>query len=102
MSPTQLSLRWLRHEGWFAWVVEHWNSYARIRQDLWGFADVLALRDEDVLAVQTTSYSNIAARVRKINDHPNVDVVRKAAIQIHVHGWRKVNGKWVVRIEDCS
>ena len=42
-SPTQLSLKKLREEGYTVAVVEHWNSFARIRQDLFGFIDLLAL-----------------------------------------------------------
>jgi hypothetical protein len=38
-SPTQLSLKKLREEGYTVAVVEHWNSFARIRQDLFGFID---------------------------------------------------------------
>ena len=35
-SPTQRSLQHCRKNGWIAGVVEKWNQYARIRQDLFG------------------------------------------------------------------
>lgn len=103
MTPTQRSLKHLRDQGYFCWIVEHWDHFARKRKDLWGFADILALRDGEVLAVQTTSGSNVAARVRKISEHENVGAVRKAGIRIAAHGWRKnAKGRYVLRVVDLS
>ena len=105
MSPTQLTLRHLRDvEGWpLVAIVEHWNPHARIRQDLFGFVDVLAVGPRGVLAVQTTSATNVASRMRKIAEHANVGPVRDAGIAIRVHGWRKRGGRWELhRDEDVS
>jgi hypothetical protein len=101
-SPTSRSLAMLRDEGYLAEVVERWNPHARVRNDLFGFIDILAVRDGEVLGVQTTSGSNTAARIRKIAEHPNTPAVREAGIRIHVHGWRKLKAGWTVRIEDVS
>jgi hypothetical protein len=102
-SPTQLSLAKLREEGYTVAVVEHWNAFARIRQDLFGFIDLLALKGKEVLAVQTTTASNMAARCRKIADHENVGVVRDAGWSIHVHGWHQDDKrKWHCKIKDVS
>lgn len=102
-SPTQRSKKHLEELGYFVWITEHWNAFARIRQDLWGFADLLALKEGEVLAVQTTSGSNVSARVKKIAEHDNVAKVRQAGIQIHVHGWAKgKNGRYSLRVVDCS
>ena len=101
-SPTQLSIAKLKKEGWCVGVVEHWNAFARIRQDLFGFIDIVALRGEETLAVQTTSYSNVSSRVHKIADHENTPFVRKAGWSIHVHGWHKVGNRWQCREVDCS
>lgn len=104
MTPTQLSLRHLRTQGYTAEKVEYWDAFAQKRHDLWGFVDVLAIRPGEVLAVQTTSSDNVSARVRKIAEHPNVAAVREAGIAIHVHGWRKDEKKrrWVLRTVDVS
>lgn len=104
LTPTQLSLRHLRDQGWpLVEVVERWNPHARIRQDLFGIIDVLAVGPAGVLAVQTTSHSNVASRIRKIAEHPNVAAIRDAGIAIHVHGWKKVGGRWTLhRNEDIS
>jgi hypothetical protein len=102
-SPTQRTLVRLRAAGYLAAVVEKWNVHARIRQDLFGFIDILAVREGEVLGVQACSGSSVSARVHKIICHPNVAAVRKAGIRIHVHGWRKAaNGRWTLREVDLS
>ena len=104
ISPTQLSLAQLRADGWFCWITEHYNFYARIRQDLWGFGDILALKPNQILCVQTTTASNMSARVKKISDHENVGYVRDANILIHVHGWHMdaKTKKWSCKVKDIS
>ena len=103
MTPTQRSLAKLRADGWTTAIVEHWNAHARVRQDLFGFIDILALRDGETLAVQATSGSNVAARVAKIAESETAPIVRKAGWRIEVWGWRKnAAGKHVLRVEDVS
>lgn len=101
-SPTQLSLEKLRADGWLAEVVEKWIPGANIRKDLWGWVDIVALKDGETLAVQTTSYSNMSARVHKITESDTIAEVRKANWSIQVHGWHKVNNRWTVRVVDIS
>jgi len=94
----------LREDGWFCWITEHYNYYAKIRQDLWGFGDIIALKPGQRLCVQTTTASNMSARVKKIANHENVGKVRDADIMIHVHGWHldaKTN-KWHCKVKDVS
>jgi hypothetical protein len=101
-SPTQLSLKKLREDGWLAEVVERWIPGANIRKDLWGWVDIVALKDGETLAVQTTSYSNMSARAKKIAESETVAEVRKANWSIQVHGWHKKDNRWVVKINDIS
>ena len=102
-SPTQRSLAHLRDGGWLAQVVERWNPHARVRNDLFGFIDILAIRDGQTLGVQATSGTNVAARVRKIAESEHVGAVRAAGWRLEVHGWRKnAAGRWVLRVEDVS
>jgi len=102
-TPTQRSLAHLRADGWQVAIVEHWNPFARIRQDLFGVLDLLAVRDGVTLGVQTTSGSNVSARVKKIAESDAVPALRRAGWAIHVHGWRKgANGRWALREVDCS
>lgn len=102
-SPTQRSLKRLREAGYTVQVVERWNPHAKIRQDLFGFIDVLAIKAGEVLAVQACSRGDVAARVQKIADHANVGIVRQAGIRIEVHGWAKMaSGRYECRVVDCS
>ncbi len=108
MTPTQLTLRHLRADGYVAEVVERRvpgrPGTRPTTRDLFGFGDVLAIRPGEVLLVQTTTSGNASARVRKIADAELVGAVREAGIGIHVHGWRKdkATRRWVPRIIDCS
>jgi hypothetical protein len=104
ISPTKLTLRHLREQGWpLVEVTEKWNPHAGIRQDLYGFVDVLAVGPEGTLAVQTTTAPNVSSRIRKIADSPHVGHVREAGWSIRVHGWAKKSGRWVLtRDEDLS
>lgn len=87
-SPTQRSLAKLRAEGWTAATVERWNPHVKIRQDLWGFGDLLCFKGDEVLIVQTTSGSNLLARVAKIRMLPVADDwLRSEHRKIVVHGW---------------
>ena len=101
-SPTQRSLEYLRDLGYHCEIVEKWNSFTKQRKDLWGWCDILAIRENEVLAVQVTA-SAIADRIHKIQESTTVALVRKAGIRIEVHGWRKNSkGRYVLRVEDIS
>lgn len=88
-SPTQLSLKELRKTCHAVQVVEVWNSFTRTRKDLFGFIDILALEGEATIAVQSTSWTNVSSRAKKIAESPLVGAVRDAGWKIIIHGWRK-------------
>lgn len=102
-SPTQLTLRELRERRGYplVQVVERWNPFAHVRQDLFGIIDVFAV-GPDIVAVQCTSASHVAERVTKITDSPALAHLRIAGIRVLVHGWRKVGARWVLREVDVS
>jgi len=100
-SPTQRTLKWLRDAGYTCAITEHWNSFTRQRKDLFGFVDVLAVKRGETIGVQTTSASNVSARVKKIAEHENTPRLREAGWRILVVGW--VKGKrGEPRVVDCS
>lgn len=70
-------------------VVERWNAFARIRQDLFGIIDIVALDEQQTLGVQTTSWTNVSARVKKIADSPYLPALLRAGWVLEVHGWKK-------------
>lgn len=87
---TQKTLAWLREAGWLCWITEHWNSYARIRQDLFGFCDVLAIKGDITWYVQCTSHACVPARRAKILASPYATVVHNGTTRfIVVMGWKK-------------
>jgi hypothetical protein len=102
LSPTQLTLRLLREDGWLVETVERWVPGANVRKDLFGWIDLLALRDGETLAVQTTSWSNMSARVHKITESDTVSAVRKAGWTIWVIGWKKEKSRWIHKVVDVS
>ena len=102
MTPTQRSLVYLREQGYLCEVVEKWNSFTKTRKDLWGWCDILAIREGEILAVQVTA-AGVSSRIKKIMESDTLPIVRKAGVRIEVHGWRKnVKGRYVMRIEDMS
>jgi hypothetical protein len=101
-SPTQLTLKLLRDEGWTVEVVERWIPGANIRKDLFGFIDLVALKGDLTLGVQATSYSNMGARIKKIENAELLSQVRRACWHLWVIGWRKQNNRWTHKVVDLS
>lgn len=96
-SPTQRSLKKLRDEGFTVAIVEHWNPFAHIRQDLYGFIDLVAMQDllkSGLLGVQTTSATNFATRIKKSMAIPALKLWLKTGNRFVVHGWKKTVKGW--------
>ena len=103
ISPTQRSLKYLREHGYTVTITERCNSHARVRQDLFGFVDLIAIKKGQTLEVQTTSAANYSARRKKVQDHENLPIVLSAGWKVAIHGWRKnIKGTWVIREEIVS
>lgn len=94
-SPTERSMKLLRDEGYLVAKVEHWNAYARVRHDLFGFLDLLALKDgkKGCVGVQTTTASNLGKRIEKAMKLPALKLWLGAGNHVEFHGWRK-KGKY--------
>lgn len=114
-SPTRRTLEYLRKQGCeLVAITEHWNPFAGIRQDLFGVIDVLAIKDTEIIAVQTTSIGGVSKRVKKLADatfkNPEtkteclvIEALLRASIKVYVHGWGKDSrGKWVLREVELS
>jgi hypothetical protein len=90
-------------------VVEKWNPHAKIRQDLFGFIDVVALEPgkRGVLAVQACRTDDQSTRIAKIHAEPRAAVWLKAKNRIQVIGWAKrgpqdTRKRWTVSITDIE
>lgn len=86
-SPTARTLAWLREQNCVPWVVEKWNPFARIRQDLYGCIDIVFLKGgvQGLTGIQATTDSHRAERIEKIKG------IDAAALWL-----RCGNGLWVV------
>ena len=123
MNEQTRSRDYLKEHGYAVDTVERWLTFPartkdgkpefdkhgapkmiRNRQDCYGFADLIACSDNftGVLFVQTTSYANMFARIKKSLAIPTVKVLLKSRNRVHIHGWRKVpEGKrerWRLRV----
>jgi len=80
-------------------VVEQYNSYTRQRKDLFGFADLLAVRvGAEIAAVQVCSHGELNAHYRKVVDNEEVLNKLKSFLSIpaatfYLYGWRKLKNK---------
>ena len=103
MTPTQRSLKHLRAMGYRVAITEHWNHFTQRRHDLFGIIDLLCLRGSETLAVQTTSASNMSARIKKIAESDAIADIRAAGWGFVVHGWKRgTNGRYTLREVDVS
>jgi hypothetical protein len=69
--------------------------------------DLIAVKDQGVLGVQTTTGSNASTRTNKITANPVALTWLSAGNSIEIHGWRKLAKKkenkfWHVRITDLK
>lgn len=108
-SPTQRSLEYCRKNGWIAGVVEKWNQFARVRQDLFGCIDLIVIDDleQGPLAVQATSGSGHAARRKKSVAEPRLKLWLESPARFEIWSWSKQGprGKrkvWTLRREPIT
>lgn len=103
LSPTARTLALCKRKGWIAEIVERWIPMARKRKDLFGFTDIVIVRDKKLILLQVTTGSNVHARMKKILESPLAPrVLEIPSIEIEVWGWRekKIKGSstWEPRI----
>ncbi len=107
MTPTQRALALLRSMEYQAAIVERWNQYAKIRQDLFGVFDLLAVGNGRILGIQVSSGSNHAARVHKIQEWAGLKDWLAAGGHAEVWTWSKkgARGKrklWTLRSQKVT
>jgi hypothetical protein len=103
VTPTQRARAECKRNGWHSAIVERWNPHAHIRQDLFGFIDMLVLDGlPGVLAVQVTSGDHVAERIAKILSSPYLVPWLASGSRVEVWGYRKVGARgkrklWALR-----
>lgn len=94
MTPTQRTLKAMREQGRLCGIVEKFNHYAGkfgIRQDLFGFIDIIAIDPVDgILAVQSCG-QDISGHILKMTEARNeylFEWLKHARVELW--GWRKI------------
>ena len=104
-SPTQRTIKELKKLGYTPAIVERWNAFARIRQDLYGIIDIVAIKEgiPGVLGIQCTSWGNGSSRKRKSLENQNLSAWCGSGNVFEIWEWGKKGprGKakrWIVKI----
>lgn len=95
ISNTSRTLEYLRSQGWVADKVEIFNQYAGKygqRKDMFGFADLVALGENSIIAVQSCGQA-FSEHDKKITTDetvaPNALLWLKCGGRLLLIGWRK-------------
>lgn len=97
VSPTQRSIRYLRDAGYYVAIVERWNPFAMIRQDVFGWIDLIAVKaGSPILGVQVTSCGHVAERLAKARGNKALRAWCRAGGSLEVQGW---NGRELITKE---
>lgn len=89
MTPSQRSIKLLREQGYQVANVESYNAFTKRKHDLFGCIDILAIGNNETLAVQVTSKSNMKARINKIAEADAFPEMIRSKWRVIVHGWAK-------------
>lgn len=93
VTPMQRTLALLRERGWTCGIVEHWNPFVGIRQDLYGWCDLLCLGEYDekpsIIGVQVAGPgSDHAKHLRKMLDEPRFHEFKRCGGVALLISWR--------------
>ena len=80
-------------------IVERWNPWAKIRQDLFGIIDLLGVNSDGTWAVQVTTLGHMKDHRDKMQASPMLEKLKKAGWVVELHGWRKLKAGWAVNRE---
>ena len=92
MSPTARSLAKLRKDGYLATIVEKFVRFPPPghRVDMWGFGDLVGIKGDESIIVQSTTGDNVSKRVAKIKGIKEAGLwLASPHRRIVVHGWSK-------------
>ena len=97
---TQLTLAYYRRRGYVCDVAEHYNFYSGRRNDLFSFADIVAVDGREILFVQTTSRHNMSSRRNKIRGNPAAAMIAGLpCAKVILLGWYKNGARWACKEE---
>jgi len=99
MTNTQRTLKYLKEQGYTCGMVEKWNPHVKIRQDLFGIIDIIAMQRGILIGVQSCAGSGHAAHRNKIYASPHYEIWRTCA-PLWLISWTKKNNRWQMRLEE--
>lgn len=113
LSPTQRTLKALRDEGAICGIVERFNIHVGphgIRQDLFGFIDLIALvPGRGIVGVQCCAGSGHAAHRTKILENETAPEWLKSGGKVEIWSWSKrkvkrggVAERWMPKVEEIT
>jgi len=83
------------------------GGFRVVKKDLHGFVDMVAMNDDEVIYIQPTSWSNMSARLRKIQTGEvgrgqwriRMRIIARRLlgfphVRILIEGWKKDKDKW--------
>jgi len=79
---------------------ESYNAHTKRKKDLYGWIDYVGLHSDHngVLGIQTTSKSNLTARIKKAEAKPAYWLWLATGNPAEFHGWYMDKGRWVVKL----
>ena len=95
VSTMQMTLKLLRKEGGIPAIVEKVIPFKFIKQDAFGFVDVVSLHPSqgEILFVQCTTMANMSSHREKTFTNPNFKAMLEAGGVFEFHAWRKIKSK---------
>ena len=102
----KLTREYLKAGGYVVDKAESYNAIIKRKKDLFGFIDYMAIHPikKTILAVQTTSKSNLSTRIKKAEGLPAYWHWLRTGSKVAFHGWYKEAGMWRLKeiIKDGS
>src|SRR6266511_2076209 len=101
LTPTSRTIAALKAMGYQVGRTEHWNAWAKVRQDLFGAEDVVGLKAGiRLLLIQATTGENVSHRLAK--SKAVAMVLASTGNLFEIWGWRKCGARgerkrWEVR-----
>jgi len=97
-----LTRKHLENLGYIVDKTESYNHKIKRKKDLFKFIDYVAVHPQknELLAIQTTSKSNLSTRIKKAENLTSGAYWHWLATgnPVEFHGWYKEGRKWVVKI----
>lgn len=102
----KLTRELLQADGYAVDITERWLPRGKTTKDLFGFADMVAVKEGEVgtLYVQATTIEHMTDRLEKIRREPRARTVLLSGNRILLVGWRLAKalpgsrGEWIHRL----